>query len=135
MKYTLNAIFYRCWCSLVATAVVSVALVGCGGSAGSIPVNQSAAREACQAFLEAWKGGKTTEELKPKISGADYVWASGQKLVSFEILPEEINNGTSLRVSTLLVLKDSKGRESKSNVSYTVGTSPVITVIRDEPDR
>ena len=79
------------------------------------------------------KEGKKPEDLKPRITGADFEWSSGKKLVSYEILPNEVKNGPNLLVSAQLVLQNQKGIESKTNASYIVGTSPVITVIRDEP--
>jgi hypothetical protein len=106
--------------------------VGCGQSAGRVPVNQSAARDACETFLDAWKDGQSPEDLQPAIYGSDYVWSSGQSLISYEILPAESNHGTSLVLSAKLTLKNAKGVDSKSIASYTVGTTPVMTVVRDE---
>ncbi|WP_373652897.1 MULTISPECIES: hypothetical protein [unclassified Schlesneria] len=115
------------------TCLLLVALNGCSRSAGSIPVNESAATQACEEFLEAWKEGMTPEDLVPRIHGSDYDWASGYKLIDYELLPEEKNNGTSLEISANLTLEDGKGSKKKSIATYTVGTSPAVTVIRIEP--
>ena len=112
--------------------LVAVSFAGCGHFSSGKPVNEVNARDACKTFLEAWKEGKTPADLKPKITGADHEWASGEKLVSYEILPKETSNGTTLYVSARLTLKSAKGVETKSNATYAVGTSPVITVLREE---
>jgi len=101
-------------------------------SAGSVPVNETTAADACQQFLEAWKDGLELADLSPKIIGSDVAWSNGQKLVSFEILPNEVSDGTNLHIPVKLVLTDEKGAEQKTTVSYAVGTHPSITVIRDE---
>jgi hypothetical protein len=119
-------------CRLLVLALLCVASVGCGdGSTRRQPVNATKAQEACKAFLKAWQDGKKSDDLKLEIIGADEAWRSGKKLVSFEILPNETNDGSSLQISVQLILKDDTGGESKSNVTYAVSTAPVVTVIRD----
>lgn len=107
--------------------------IGCARTPGSIPVDESAAIEACETFLDAWREGMTPEDLKPRIHGSDYDWASGMKLISYEILPDEKSNGTSLEVSARLTLEDGRGVKKNSTAVYTVGTSPAVTVIRTDP--
>ena len=110
-----------------------VMCLGCGGSPGNTPVNESVAIEACETFLDAWRDGLTPQDLQPRILGSDYVWDSGYKLISYELLPDEKNNGTSVEISALLTLEDGRGVITKSNAIYTVGTSPEVTVIRMDP--
>lgn len=105
--------------------------MGCDGPRGQA-VNPTTAKEVCKTFLQAWQDGKRAEDLKPGIIGADREWSVGKKLVAFEILPDEANQGTQLRMSVKLTLKDSKGAESKSTVKYVVSTAPAVTVLRDE---
>lgn len=113
-------------------ALVPLLSLGCMQSPGSVPVNESSAADACQQFLDAWKDGQELEDLQPNIIGSDAAWASGQKLLSFEILPNEVSDGTNLHIPVKLSLKDEKGAEQNILVSYAVGTHPSITVIRDE---
>lgn len=117
-------------CRLLMFALLCVASVGCGGSAPA--VNPATAKDACKTFLQAWQDGKKAEDLKPGIIGADREWSAGKKLVAFEILTDEANQGTRLSMSVKLTLKDDKGSESKSTVNYAVSTAPVVTVLRDE---
>ena len=116
---------------LLMLALLCVMSVGCGGPRGQA-VNPTTAKEVCKTFLQAWQDGKKAEDLKPGIIGADREWSTGKKLVAFEILPDEANQGTLLSMSVKLTLKDDKGAESKSTVTYAVSTAPAVTVLRDE---
>lgn len=116
---------------LLMFAMLCVVSFGCGGPRGQ-PVNPTTAKEVLKTFLQAWQDGKKAEELKPGIIGADREWNAGKKLVAFEILPDEANQGTRLNMSANLTLKDDKGTESKSTVKYAVSTAPAVTVLRDE---
>lgn len=118
-------------CRLLMLALVCVMSVGCGGPRGQ-PVNPTTAKDVLKTFLQAWQGGKKSEDLKPGIIGADREWSAGKKLVAFEIQSDEVNQGTRLSMSVNLTLKDDKGAESKSTVKYAVSTAPVVTVLRDE---
>ncbi|TXT18449.1 MAG: hypothetical protein FD138_4444 [Planctomycetota bacterium] len=118
-------------CRLLMLALLCVVSVGCGGPRGQ-PVNPTTAKEVLKTYLQAWQDGKKAEDLKPGIIGADREWSAGKKLVAFEILTEEANQGTRLSLSVNLTLKDDKGTESKSTVKYAVSTAPAVTVLRDE---
>ncbi len=120
-------------CRLLMLALLCVVSVGCGGPRGG-PVDSSKAQDVFKTFLKAWQDGKKAEDLKPDITGVDRDWSAGKKLVSFEIKPSETNQGTTLRFSVQLTLKDDKGAESKSTAIYNVTTAPAVTVIRDDDD-
>jgi hypothetical protein len=110
---------------------VALAAGACRQTSRDLSLDEARAREACKTVLEAWQAGKQPADLKPDIIASDYVWLSGQKLVSFEVLPEEFNDGTNLHINVALTLQDADGKEKKSNALYIVGTSPVVTVFRD----
>jgi hypothetical protein len=112
-------------------AVTCLMAAGCTQTARDLSLDQDKAREACQSFLTAWQEGKKVEDLKPDIVGRDFAWDAGEQLVSFGFLPGEKNDGTNLHLPVELNLKSAKGKESKSKVIYVVGTSPVVTVIRE----
>lgn len=107
-----------------------IVAAGCQQTARSLPLDQPQAREACMVFLTAWKDGKKIEDLKPRIIGRDSDWEAGKKLDAFEILPDEKSDGPNLHLTVRRTLKDDKGRATKQEVQYVVGTSPVITVFR-----
>lgn len=116
---------------LLMPAVLGLMSAGCEHSARDLSLDESQAREACTTALEAWKASKSPADLKPDIIVSDYGWASGEKLVSFEFLPGETSDGTNLSIPVRLTLQNAKGAKSTSNATYTVGTSPVVTVVRD----
>jgi hypothetical protein len=110
--------------------LVAVVVSGCDRSARSLSLDEPKAREACTTALNAWKEGKKPADLKPGIVVGDETWDSGKSLSAFEILPDEKSDGTNLHIPVRLTLKDGKGKESKMEVLYIVGTSPVVTVFR-----
>lgn len=117
--------------SSLAAMLLGFAISGCQQSARDLALDEAQAREACKTALEAWQAAKKPEDLKPDIIASDYAWNAGSELVSFEFLPGESSDGTNLHIPVQLTLKDGKGRESSSTATYVVGTSPVVTVIRD----
>lgn len=111
--------------------LVCMASVGCSHSARDLSLDQPKAREVVTTALTAWKDGKQPADLKPGIIVGDVDWEAGKKLVSFETLPGETNDGTNLHIPVQLTLQDQAGQESKPKATYTVGTSPVVTMIRE----
>jgi hypothetical protein len=110
---------------------IAIAAAGCQRTSRDLSLDEAQARQACETVLKAWQEGKQPADLKPDIIASDYAWVAGQKLVSFEVLPEEFNDGTNLHINVALTLQDADGKEKKSDALYIVGTSPVVTVIRD----
>lgn len=107
-------------------------IAGCERNARGLSVNSAAAREACQTFLTAWKDGKKSQDLAPKITGKDSDWDSGYILESFEILPEERSDGANLFFTVRQTLKTPTGAVQQQDAAYVVGTSPVVTVFRSD---
>lgn len=118
------------WAGLV---VVLSLLAGCDRSSRSLHLDQPKAREVVNTVLTAWREGKKPADLKPVIVG-DHDWDLGKSLVSFVVADGETNDGTNLHIPVMLVLKDATGKETKSEAIYTVGTSPVVTMIRETDD-
>ena len=109
--------------------IVGVVLVfslwGCSqGDTPSHPLDLDLARASVQNAMQAWVDGKTPKDLEPEIVVGDTSWQQGEKLVSFEIVTnEETSDGSNLHI----VVKR-KFDSSDSEVTYIVGTSPVITI-------
>jgi hypothetical protein len=83
--------------------------------------------------MEAWKNGKKPEDLKdgnPSIVVSDADWQAGRKLVSYKVGAER-DGGYNLHCTVDLVTTDDKGAEQPLQVTYVIGTSPVITIFRD----
>lgn len=115
-------------------ALLCVMLIGCSHSARNLSLDKEQAREACKTFLTAWKNGDTYIDLEPDITGRDHDWDAKKKLVAFELLPNETNDGTNLHIPVRLTLKDTQRRETQTVGTYTVGTSPVVTVFRENDE-
>jgi hypothetical protein len=111
-----------------------VALAGCGPpSAQDLALDKDTARNSLTAFLDCWKSGGEPDALKalsPAIIGRDTDWDNGRKLVSYTLGPET-DDGTNLHITAELVVAGRSGQAKKA-VDYIVGTSPVITVFRNE---
>jgi hypothetical protein len=118
---------------LVAPALVALAAAGCQTS--HKPIDAAQARKALASTLESWKAGENPADLQsraPAITVGDYDWEAGSKLASYEIMSSESDDGVNLHCPVKLVFKDPQGRTRESQVTYIVGTSPVITVMRDQ---
>ncbi len=101
-----------------------MALVGCSEETPSHMLDKELARSSVQKAMQAWVDGKTPKELQPEIVVGDTAWNKGQKLVSFEIKPnEETSDGSNLHICV-----QRKFDTSASEVTYIVGTTPVITI-------
>lgn len=118
--------------ALVLLALVAGA-VGCEQGARRLSLDKDLARESFVTFLEAWKQGErpaALNERSPQIIAGDADWNAGRKLVGYRVLGTESDDGTNLHTTAALVVLDANGREHKQQVTYIVGTSPVVTIFR-----
>lgn len=96
-------------------------------------VEQSVARDTLKSVLNSWQDGATPESWQkksPQVVVQDMDWKSGAKLKSFEILGEGEAIDANLYCQVKLRFSPSHNGKSESQVTYLVGTSPVITVFR-----
>ena len=128
-----QTVFPRLLCVVPALLCVLVTS-GCQRTARDLPLDKAAARQSLTAFLDCWVEGKPVETLQsrtPAITGRDSDWDNGRKLVSYTI-GAETDDGTNMHITAKLVLGSEGGEEPPLDVTYIVGTSPVITIFRDE---
>lgn len=125
--------------------LMALTFAGCGPrGATDLSLDKDLARSSLAKFLDAWRDGQTTEQLakaSPPVIGRDPAWAEGQKLVAYELLGET-DGGANLHARVKLKLGGKNGNAGGANggtnggtsqeVVYVIGTSPVITVFRDE---
>jgi hypothetical protein len=114
---------------LAATAIAA-GLSGCGGQT---PANPDEARATLTRALDAWRDGRTIDDVtngSPAISVADPSWTAGLKLARYEVAETARATGFDLKIPVELWLEDSKGKEVREKVKYTVSTKPARTVIR-----
>lgn len=114
---------------LVYAIALPLMLGGCSRTARDLKLDADLARASLNEALKAWENGKHPEELAPEIIVGDASWNAGQTLVSFEIKSaDERSDGTNLYIPVACQLRDSKGKVTKTETIYIVGTSPVITI-------
>jgi hypothetical protein len=110
---------------------------GCGGPSLQAPADSGQARQALCTTLDAWKRGKSVESLRgasPAVQVNDPDWPAGYRLTNYQVADQEARHGIDLRYRVALTLKDPKGRIVRRNTTYTVGTNPVLTVVRNDPE-
>lgn len=113
----------------------SALTAGCDRGARSLALDPELARASLTTALDSWKQGERPAALRdrsPAIVASDTNWASGYKLEKYTVTGDEKNDGTNLHITVDLVVRDTKNRPRQSSVTYTVGTSPVITVSAEE---
>jgi hypothetical protein len=114
-------------------AVGLLALAGCGpsGTARFVP-NQTSAREALEAALNAWKGGQPVGRVEghsPAIEVVDSRRQAGQKLSAFEITGEDTTPEGHRRFTVKLTLQQPAGTQEARYVVF--GQDP-LWVQREE---
>lgn len=110
---------------------------GCGGPSLQAPAEPGPARQALCTTLDAWKRGESVESLRgasPAVQVNDPDWPAGYRLTHYQVADTEARDGIDLRYRVALTLKDPRGRIVRKNTSYTVGTSPVLTIVRHDPE-
>jgi hypothetical protein len=117
-------------------AIPLVLASGCGvGVAVSPPVDAEQGRVVLREVLDAWKAGKTCDDLagqSPPIRVADEDWLAGFRLVSYETAPKDQLIGDVLRCTVSLSLKDKAGKAVKKRVAFNIATAPSPSVIRQD---
>lgn len=115
------------WClSLILAA-------GCEGNGPPTAADPDEARKTLDRALEAWRGGKTIDALKgdsTPILVADPAWEKGATLKRFEVAGPGKEAGAERTFAVNIWTTDAKGKESKQQVDYRVGTRPILTVFR-----
>lgn len=114
-------------------AVLWFSLSGCGGPRNK-PVRIELARATLKQVLELWKNGGNMEDLRkqsPEIVVQEAHWTSGAKLQEFQLIGDGRAADASWFCEVQLTLTKADGGEAtKKNVTYVVGTDPVLTVFR-----
>jgi hypothetical protein len=104
---------------------------GCRGPAAP-PPDAATARQAFLAALDAWAAGKSTADLRdqePPLYVSDPDWEAGRALQAYELSDQESFDGQALRTAAKLSFAGDRRAKSVA-AKYTVGTTPVLTVVR-----
>lgn len=101
------------------------------------PADAALARATLHSALESWKQGTPPDELQdrePPVHVADHEWAGGAKLLAFEVDRRDQHFGADLRCSVRLTLEGNHGKPRNKKATYSVGTGPALTVVREDDD-
>lgn len=115
-------------------ALLAALVVGCGRTSPPAPADPAAARDALRSALEAWRKGEAPDSLKshrPPVYVTDPEWRSGLRLAEYQV-QDDAPWGADLRCRVVLSLADGQGRTWPKAAVYAVGTSPAVTVSREE---
>src|SRR5260370_26010790 len=123
---------FRFWIGLL--ACTTLPLAGCGGPPQPKAADPAQARLALRLTLDTWQKGAAAASLKEReqpIHVVDHQWRSGYQLVRYQ-LGTDGQLGANLRFQVHLSLKNAKGQPLHKKAVYSVGTSPFLTVVREE---
>jgi hypothetical protein len=106
---------------------------GCRGQPPA-PADPERAREVLRQALDAWQRGDTPESLKqrdPAIVANDPEWSSGTRLLNYKVDGDGLL-GAELRCPVTLSVQTKNGKTVQKKAVYYIGTTPVLTVVREE---
>ena len=114
----------------IACVLVFAAFTGC--SSKPLKSDPNRARQLLEETLDAWKQGKSIDDLKslsPPVYVGDERWQRGIKLTEFRILSDGEFFESSVKIPvSLRIAKETKARE----VIYWVSTNPSLSVTLGE---
>lgn len=114
-----------------------VVSAGCGGNrAMPTASSKEVAKQSLEKALAKWAAGQPPESLateNPKIYVNDVDWKDGRKLKQFQLAGPAEEVGLQVRLPVTLDVEDASGQVVKNQVSYSVSTSPVVSIVRDDP--
>ncbi len=122
------------WSCTVLFAAALLFSLGCGRGAVRLSLDREVAHQSLLTFLESWKQGERPEGLKqrsPAIVAGDWAWESGQRIISYRIVGDPTDDGANLHSTVEVTTEGARGRRKKEQITYIVGTSPVITIFRN----
>jgi hypothetical protein len=115
---------------VLATGLLLFFTPGCGVSSSS-SVDETAARQALDRALTAWRDGKAVDSLKnedPPLEATDHQWTGGLNLVKYEVKYNHPPSGPGQSFRVILWLKDKRSNQTKVVTQYDVTTSPLRVV-------
>jgi hypothetical protein len=129
------------WVVAASLAVLAILMVsGCSNPSQAHAVDPLRARGALKIALDEWKKGESPKSLASASTPMvvqDFEWASGARLVDYQIVDDGKAEDANLRVQVKLTVSAGQGlgkaaaKTAEKKVWYLVGTSPQVTVFRD----
>ncbi|OYW22124.1 MAG: hypothetical protein B7Z55_05010 [Planctomycetales bacterium 12-60-4] len=105
--------------------------IGCGPTRAK-PVDVELARSTLTKVLEHWKQGGSIDDLRqgrPEIVVQEALWTKDKPLVDYSLVDQGREEDANWYCEVELTFAGANdGKPSKKNVTYVVGTDPVLTV-------
>ncbi len=117
-----------------AIVLLPVLLAGCDSKGRNLPLDKTMARDSLVVFLDTWIGNRPVKGLQdrtPPIVGLDDDWDAGKKLESYEIINLDKDDGSNVYAVVKLKFASAGGESKSRQVTYIIGTSPVVSIFRD----
>jgi hypothetical protein len=108
-------------------------LPGCGKGPLE-PADIDQAGPALRTALEAWKGGKSQQELAgqtPSILMNEDDWREGKHLVDYKMEEAGALHGRQVVWWVQIKLQDRGGKTEDRKAKYVIDTTPRIVIVRD----
>ncbi|MFM8324421.1 MAG: hypothetical protein ACKN9U_06140 [Pirellulaceae bacterium] len=119
----------------IAIPLLWMALIGLPGCAKSKGVTGEAdltsGQRLLEGVLEKWKQGEKITSNDEVVVG-DYPWETNWRLEKYTIEPGVSYSSDSMLFPVKLQLVDPKGNSKDEVAQYVVGTSPKVTIIRQQ---
>ena len=114
-------------------ALLFLLVVGCQNGPAAAPVDVPVAEQTLTHVLDGWKAGASAESFQqddPAIVVQDRDWQTGYVLLEYKTSAPGKPLDANLECDVKLTLRDPAGKNVTKNVTYIVGTDPVLTVFR-----
>lgn len=118
--------------SFIVVAAVACLSPGCGRTLDPA-ADQGLAEKALQTALEAWKSGRSQDDLQrgsPSILMNEDDWRTGKRLVDFRMEKPALN-GRQVQCRVHITLQESDGKPVDRDAVYIIDTTPRIVIVRD----
>ncbi len=114
-------------------ALALCVLAGCGPRSLE-PADLGQAGPALRTALEAWKDGKSQEDLanqKPSILMNEDDWRMGKRLLDFTMEEQGALSGRQVVWRAQIKFQDSSGKTEERRATYVIDTTPRLVIVRD----
>ncbi len=108
-------------------------LQGCGQRTVELSDLEQAG-PALRTALEAWKGGKSQEDLanqNPSILMNEDDWRGGKRLLDFKMEDQGSLSGRQVVWRAQIKLQDKSGTTEDRKATYVIDTTPRLVIVRD----
>ncbi len=118
---------------LIAPVALALCILPACSRSVDPPVDSADAEKALRTGLEAWKGGKSQDDLekgRPSVIMNEDDWRAGKRLLDFAML-EGALSGRQVRWRVRITLEGKDGKPVERVATYIIDTTPRVVIVRD----